>query len=130
MFGTKDDVMVNKQRLSELHAQRDLIEVSLLNRLYTGGKSDYAVRTKRVLDKSPTELNMELSEVRHKLKEAEQELSREMTHRLYPQENYFRHFTEMTDGGFFAQLRNIKDNPVNIDPPLVGISEYTQPNNK
>ena len=85
---------------------------------------------KNAIDRSPAELNKELSEVRHKLKEAQQELSREMTHRLYPIKNYFRHFNDMVDEGFLTQIRNIRENPANIDPKLVGISEHTKPNSK
>jgi hypothetical protein len=42
--------------------------------------------------------------------------------------DYYRHFKEMTNG--FEGLRNVFDTPANIDPKLVGISEFTQPKTK
>jgi hypothetical protein len=42
--------------------------------------------------------------------------------------DYYRHFKEMTNG--FEGLRNVFDSPSNIDPKLVGISEFTQPKTK
>jgi hypothetical protein len=42
--------------------------------------------------------------------------------------DYYRHFKEMTNG--FEGLKNVFDTPSNIDPKLVGISDYTQPKTK
>jgi hypothetical protein len=42
--------------------------------------------------------------------------------------DYYRHFKEMTNG--FEGLRNVFDTPANIDPKLVGISDFTQPKTK
>lgn len=42
--------------------------------------------------------------------------------------NYYRHFREMAEG--FKALHNIFDSPAQIDPTLVGISEFTLPKSK
>jgi hypothetical protein len=42
--------------------------------------------------------------------------------------DYYRHYKEMANG--FEGLKNVFDTPANIDPKLVGISEFTQPKTK
>jgi hypothetical protein len=42
--------------------------------------------------------------------------------------DYYRHYREMANG--FEGLKNVFDTPSNIDPKLVGISEFTQPKTK
>jgi hypothetical protein len=42
--------------------------------------------------------------------------------------DYYRHYKEMANG--FEGLKNVFDTPSNIDPKLVGISEFTQPKTK
>jgi hypothetical protein len=42
--------------------------------------------------------------------------------------DYYRHFSDMSSD--FSRLQNILDNPIKIDPMLVGISEGTKPKSK
>jgi hypothetical protein len=48
--------------------------------------------------------------------------------RIYERTDYYHHFKEMTSG--FEGLKNLFDTPANIDPKLVGVSEFTQPKTK
>ncbi|MHC1722726.1 MAG: hypothetical protein AB9836_05925 [Aminipila sp.] len=49
--------------------------------------------------------------------------------RLYPRKDYYHHFQELQDG-FFSTLDNVLNSATNIDPKLVGVSEFTKPKSK
>lgn len=48
--------------------------------------------------------------------------------RLNPRKDYFHHFQEMDQK--FGGLKNLISSPNDIDPRLLGVSEYTKPNSK
>lgn len=48
--------------------------------------------------------------------------------RIPERKDYYHHFNEMTQG--FAAIKNIFESPSQINPKLVGVSEFTQPNSK
>jgi hypothetical protein len=50
--------------------------------------------------------------------------------RLYPRKDYMRHFQEMKNSNFLVGLDNIINGATNIDPRLIGVSEFTKPNSK
>lgn len=50
--------------------------------------------------------------------------------RLFPRKDYFRHFQEMKQNNFLVGLDNIINGATNIDPRLIGVSEFTKPNSK
>ncbi|MDR1247141.1 MAG: hypothetical protein LBK57_08960 [Clostridiales Family XIII bacterium] len=47
--------------------------------------------------------------------------------RLVPRNDYFRHFTELQRDGFFKTVDTVLNGATNIDPRLVGVSEFTEP---
>jgi hypothetical protein len=49
--------------------------------------------------------------------------------RLQPRQDYFRHFQEQQQG-FLVGLDNVINGATNIDPRLIGVSEFTKPNSK
>lgn len=50
--------------------------------------------------------------------------------RLIPRKDYFHHFVEMEEVGTIKGLRNMLNRPSDIDPSLVGVSEFTKPKSK
>lgn len=48
--------------------------------------------------------------------------------RLVPRKDYYHHFSEMERG--FGGLKNILQTPTDIDPKLVGVSDFTKPKSK
>lgn len=53
---------------------------------------------------------------------------KEIQKRLVPKrDNYYRHFRELEG---FEGIRNLFDTPAGIDPSLVGVSDFTQPNSR
>jgi hypothetical protein len=49
--------------------------------------------------------------------------------RLQPRQDYFRHFQEQQQG-FLVGLDNVINGATNIDPRLIGVSEFAKPNSK
>lgn len=49
--------------------------------------------------------------------------------RLRPRQDYYHHFTELQNG-FFNNLDTIINGATNIDPRLIGVTEFTKPNSK
>ena len=49
--------------------------------------------------------------------------------RLYPRQDYYRHFKEL-DNSFLSTIDGIKRGATDIDPNLVGKSEFSKPKSK
>lgn len=50
--------------------------------------------------------------------------------RLQPRQDYFRHFQEQQQKGLFVGIDNIINGATNIDPRLIGVSEFTHPKSR
>lgn len=65
----------------------------------------------------------------NRLNEVEQRIYPNSPYKWTPKKaNYYRHFFEATNE--FSRLQNILENPIRIDPLLVGITETTQPKSR
>lgn len=89
----------------------------------------FGVATADEIIKADTFFRGKYDELIAKINEIEQRIYPNSPYKWTPKKaNYYRHFFEATNE--FSRLQNILENPIKIDPLLVGITETTAPKSK